>query len=430
MVDGGESSGQVRVRRAVLAVIGAVATAVGSVGPALADSTVVVHGLDFPTGWAAQLSFVGCEAPYDRTDETLQPYIGVGPGDHAPAGERSLGYDLSGGNAIGSLHYVSSMRTTTVASLSVYAEHGASGVAYAGYQAPADRGTMRVWFGRAELSAPSDSWTSVSTAGLSYTWTQYDMGTKEETSGPAGTATIGRFIRTHGGDGPGFFTIGFGCDGNPFNMDRWRIGSPGAVTTYDLEGLTTTTTITGSEATIESGQAVTIRGSVVDGTGADLPDTRLVLEADDGSGWKVVKTVEGADPRVTVKPEATTTYRWHFVDRPLAEGSYSDPFTVHVRPAASETPDPSLTASAAPTAEATTAAPTASPTGQSTASARTGETAKASAKTSTKTATKTAAQPTRTATPTASPTPTVTISASTSSTLSPTSSPTDSASGE
>src|SRR4051794_30815621 len=117
----------------------------------MADSTVVVHGTTFPTGRAAQQSFVGCEDPYVRAAEEPQPYIGIGPGQ-APAGARSLGYDLVGGNAIGSLHYVDSIAATTVAGLAVTAPEGADGVSYVGYQEPADSGTGKVWFGRAPLS--------------------------------------------------------------------------------------------------------------------------------------------------------------------------------------------------------------------------------------------------------------------------------------
>ena len=147
----------------------------------------------------------------------------------------------------------------------------------------------------------------------------------------APAAKIPAFIKAHGGDGPGFFTIGFGCDGRSFNMDAWRVGSPGAVTTYDLEGLTTTTSISGPQGAIEVGQEVTLHGAVVDNTGAPVPSARLVLEAQGpNGGWQLVDGADGADPALTVAPEATTTYRWRFVDRPLAGGSNSAPFTVEV----------------------------------------------------------------------------------------------------
>jgi hypothetical protein len=331
------------MRRAVAACAGAAVAALLPIAPALADSTVVVHGMAFPTGRAAQLSFVGCQNAYDRTDEALQPYIGIGPGQ-APAGRRSLGYDLAGGNAIGSLHYVDSMAATTVAGMSVNAADGASGVAYAGYQEPADRGTGLVWFGRADLAAAPGGWQRVDAAALSYTWTKFDMLTQQragqQQTESQDAARIPAFLAEHGGDGPGFFTIGFGCDGRAFNMDAWRIGSPGAVTTYDLEGLTTTTSISGPDGAIDLGDSVTLRGSVTDGSGTPVSGARLVLEAQgDNGGWAIVDGVSGDDPALAVAPESTTTYRWQFVDRPLAEGSVSAPFTVQVRePGPSEGP--------------------------------------------------------------------------------------------
>lgn len=301
--------------------------------PAMADDTVTVHGTAFPTGRDAQVSFVGCENPYVRAAEDPQPYVGLGPG-RAPTGTRSLGYDLAGGNAVGSLHYVDSMTATTVAGLSVTAPGGANGVSYAGYQEPADWGSGRVWFGRAALSVPAGGWSRVDAAGLQFTWTKYDMLTQEQLGETAPAARVAAFVKAHGGDGPGFFTIGFGCDGRAFSMDAWRIGRPGAVTTYDLEGLTTATSISGPAEVIDAGQSVTLRGAVVDGAGAPYPGARLVLEAQgEGGGWSIVDGVDGADLALTVAPEVTTTYRYRFVDRPLAEGSVSAPFTVKVREA-------------------------------------------------------------------------------------------------
>jgi hypothetical protein len=336
------ANGGSRMRRTVVAIAGAAVAALLPIAPALADSTVVVHGMSFPTGRAAQHSFVGCQNPNDRATEQLQPYVGIGPGQ-APAGKRSLGYDLAGGNAIGSLHYVDSMAATTVAEMSVDAPEGAAGVAYAGYQEPADRGTGLVWFGRADLQAAAGGWRVVDAAGLSYTWTKYDMLTQRQAGDPAAAAArIPAFIKAHGGDGSGFFTIGFGCDGRAFNMDAWRIGGPGEVTTYDLEGLTTTTTISGpADHAIDVGDSVTLLGTVTDGSGAPLSGARLVLEAEGlNGGWTIVDGVNGDHPSLAVAPETTTTYRWHFVDRPLAEGSVSAPFTVQVRPAPEPTPDP------------------------------------------------------------------------------------------
>lgn len=320
------------------AVLGAAVVALLPLAPAHADSTVTVQGTAFPSGRAAQLSFVGCDNPYVRAPEQPQPYVGIGPGQ-APAGTRSLGYDATGGNAIGSVHYVDSMKATTVAGMSVSAPNGSAGVTYAGYQEPADWGTGKVWFGRAALSVPAGGWTRVDAAGLAFTWTKFDMLTQRRLDDTAPATKIPAFIKAHGGDGPGFFTIGFGCDGSSFSMDAWRIGAPGAVTTYDLEGLTTSTSISGPDGAIDAGQEVTLHGSVVDSNGSPVPGARLVLESQGpNGGWTLVEGADGADAALTVAPEVTTTYRWRFVDRPLAAGSESAPFTVEVKKAPEQQP--------------------------------------------------------------------------------------------
>jgi hypothetical protein len=332
-----------RVSALVTAGVLGCAAAVLAGAPAVADSQVTVRGVGFPPGKQAQLSMVGCASLYDRSDEPLAPFIGRGPG-RAPLGTRSLGYDLAGGNAVGSLHYVLSMVDTTVVELAVHAENGAEGVAYAGYQEPQDAGTADVWIGRAAVSAPAGAWARVQATDLTYTWTKYDMVTHEvvETSESAAEATVPELAATHGGDGAGFYTIGFGCDGARFSMDAWRIGSSGDVTSYDLEGLTTATAIAGSTTRVEAGREVTLTGRVRLGMGDRLQRGTLMLEARPvvGGEFEVIEVLDAAatDPSVVVRPSTSTVYRWRFADRPLAEGSVSSPFVVTV-PAGADQPD-------------------------------------------------------------------------------------------
>jgi hypothetical protein len=306
--------------------------------PAAADDSVTVRGTDFPTPTTAQLSLVGCADLYQRSDEALQPYISLGS---SPAGRRSLGYDLSGGNAVGSLHMVDSMATTTVASLDVKAPDGSTGVAYAGYQEPADAGTQLVWFGRADLVAPAGGWATYDAAQLSYTWTKYDMSTRQAVPelvlGSSGAImTVEHFMDSRGGDGPGLYTLGFGCDGGRFTMDAMRVGAPGAVTTFDLEGLATATSIRGSRAQITAGQRLTLDGAVRTGTGTRVPHATVVLEQRTSADrpWRRVDVVSADphDPSAVVEPTRRTTYRWRFVDRPVAEGSVSASYDVSVAP--------------------------------------------------------------------------------------------------
>jgi hypothetical protein len=315
------------------------ATAFAMVGlgqlPALADDTVTVHGTAFPDERAAQLTLVGCESLYQRSTELLQPYISRGPGSpgNSAMGERSLKYDLAGGNAIGTLSYVDSMARTSAAGLQVYARPGAQGVAYAGYQSPDADGYL-LWIGRASLSA-TGSWQQIDATALSYTWAEYDMQTGAATGKTAGTATVASFAAANGGDGAGFYMVGFGCDGVPFYMDAWRVGAPGTTTTYDLEALTSHLTMNGSTHSIDPGGEVTISGSVRDGTGRRLVRGTMILEAKavGTSSFLPVRVVDAAtaDPSVTLVPEESTIYRWRFADRPLATGSVSPEFRVDVR---------------------------------------------------------------------------------------------------
>lgn len=304
--------------------------------PAVADGTIVVRGTSFPHASQAQLSFVGCSGIFAATPEDVQPYVGLGPGT-APAGLRSLKYDLAGGNAMGSLHYVSSMQQTTTAALSVRAAAGARGVAYAGYQEAADDGTFLVWFGRAALSGAGTGWQKIDATTLSYQWTKYDMSSQEVLdAGPATTMSVADFTAMRGGDGPGLYTIGFGCDGQPFHMDALQIDSGAGLTTYDLEGLDTSTAIGGDAHTITAGEEVLLTGAVRHSGSQRLADSTLLLEqrAHGATGWSTVEVLDAGatDPTVAVSPLVRTTYRWRFVDRPLAEASTSREFRIDVAP--------------------------------------------------------------------------------------------------
>jgi hypothetical protein len=292
------------------------------------DSTVVVRGSALPEGSRSQLNLVGCASVFGRTSEPVVPTIGVVPG--RAGNKRSLGFDLLGGNAVGSVSYVDRVAATTVAGMSVHADAGTTGVAYVGYQAPKDVGTSLVWVGRASLSVAAGAWTPVNVTAQGFAWTQYDMSTQQPIGGVVGTSGIPAFTQAMGGDGAGFYMVGFGCDGNAFNTDAWRIGSSTGVTTYDFEGYTTRTTISGPDAAVEPGRPVTLTGSVVDGSGAPVAG-RVVLEAKTGDGpWETVDVAPGPHPSAVVRPEESTTYRWKLYDRARFEGSVSAPMTIKV----------------------------------------------------------------------------------------------------
>jgi hypothetical protein len=346
---------------AALTTLGVVATA----APSYADDTVVVQGTSFPDPVRANLSFVGCEDLYRRSEEPLAPTIGRGPGV-APAGQRSLGFDLGGGNAVGALFTVDSVLGTETASLAVNAAGRATGVAYAGYQEPADAGTSLLWLGRSELTTPGGAWQTVEATTRSYSWAKYDMATRRPVAADGGVPmTVAAFAGAHGGDGPGVFTIGFGCDGTAFSMDTLRVGPPGAVTTYDVEGLRTQVTITADRLLVDEGDAVTLTGRLQTGTGDSVPHATLILEQRraGSSRWTpvVVARVGPEGARAQVEPEGQTFYRWRFVDRPLAEGSTSMPLLLDVLPPLpSDDPTPTDSPTESPS-DAPSSAPSSAP---------------------------------------------------------------------
>ncbi|WP_244930936.1 hypothetical protein [Nocardioides sp. W7] len=347
--------------------------------PAQAASAgaTVVRGTAFPDPQTAQLSLAGCATMSAVAQQSPQPFVGLGPST-SPSGQRSLGYDLAGGSAVGALFQRASMAATSTADLQVHVERASSAVVYAGYQEPADDGTARVWVGRADVSLPPGTWRQVSAIGLSFTWTKRDLGTGAELL-PGGTAPLSTFMTVHGGDGSGFYSIGAGCGGGKVSLDTFRVGTDGAVRSYDLEGLSTTTTISGTPS-VEAGEPARLTGAVRDQSGARVARATLVLEQRTGDGpWTtvfrdadrtdpVVVDAAGADPVVEVNPERTTSYRFRFADRPLAEGSTSTPFEVAVTseagvrtPPATQAPaKPKKAPAPAPTPEPTTA-PTPTP---------------------------------------------------------------------
>ena len=320
-----------------IAATAAVTAALLHAAPASADE-VVVRGLGFAAGSPTSLVITGCPGIFDRSAEPIATYLSNRDG--APAGSRSLKYDLAGGNAVGPRYTTNSMAGTSVAGLSVFAAGGSSGVAYAGYRAPADAATDLVWVGRAALSQGAGGWRSVDAAGLTYTWTKYDLSTQQRVGSAEAPATVPAFMTANGGDGPGFYTLGFGCDGKPFKIDALRFGG----TTYDLEGYTSSTQISGSRGLIDAGEEVTLHGVLRDGAGRSLPHGLLILEQRSGGG--VFRPVDGAartvnrgDPTVTVKPEGHTEYRWRFAGTSSVDGSISPTFSVNVSTVVSATTD-------------------------------------------------------------------------------------------
>ncbi|GAB2874829.1 hypothetical protein [Nocardioides pacificus] len=319
-----------------------VAAALGlalAAGPAAgSDGVVTVPGLDFPDSYV-RLAYAGCDDYFSSGASAPLTRINRGPGP-VPLGERSFGFELDQpGTVAGPAHRVDSLVDTTVAEVRVAAGGGARGAAYVWY-AGGDLAEGQSWSGRAELSAPAGGWTNVSAAGLSFAWTARDMATGAQVL-DGGTATVAEFTAAHGGDGPGWIVLGFGCGGTSFNIDGFRVGGAGGVTTYDFEGMVLSTAIEGPTQPVRAGQEVTISGATRDFRGQSTGQP-MVLEARAAGTRAFVPVGEPVQPgddgtaRVTLEPQETTDYRWRTDETEYAEGTLSAVLSVTVEPVVGE----------------------------------------------------------------------------------------------
>jgi hypothetical protein len=318
------------MRRAVLVAAISAALCLPS-SPASADETVTVPGLSFPSS-DTYITYFGCTDLFHRG--STPPGVRIGQVEAAPTGLRSFGLLMPGtGTASGPVTLVDSVAATTVAGFSARADLGSTGVAYVWYVAPGlDQG--QVWAGRADL-AVGPQWQYVDAAAATYDWTLYDVGHGEAVR-PGGSSTIAGFTARNG-DGPGYLLSGLGCDGAEFVMDALRFGSPGSVTTYDLEGMTVTTSIAASSTSVRAGKKVKFTGTSVDMAGVPV-GAPLLLQARP-AGTRVFRPAvrgpidasTGGVVSTRMTPEKTTTYRWFMPATGYADANFSAPVTVHVR---------------------------------------------------------------------------------------------------
>ena len=315
------------MRRAVL-VAAITAALCAPLSPAAADDTVVVRGLAFPSS-DTYLTYFGCTDLFHRGSA---PRVRIGQVEATPTGLRSFGLLMPGvGTASGPVTLVDSVAATTVAGFSARADLGSTGAAYVWYVSPGlDRG--QVWAGRADFVV-GPQWQYVDAAAATYTWTLYNAANGNVVK-PGGSDTMAGFTAENG-DGPGYLLSGLGCDGAEFVIDTLRFGSPGAVTTYDLEGITVTTSISASATSVPSGKKVTLTGASVDIAGVPV-GAPLVLQARPAGtrGFRPVggpvTAAPGGAVSVSLVPGKTTTYRWLMPATGYADGGFSTPVTVHV----------------------------------------------------------------------------------------------------
>lgn len=297
-----------------------------ALAPAQADDVQVLRGTGFTTD-ETYLTYVGCQSFHGPVSPP-QLRINRGPAA-APLGARSFGLVPSGtGTASGSFVRLASMGTGTSV-IAVHATAGASGVSWAWVRAADTPGTQ-AWLGRAAVSVPAGSWQHVDAASLTYSWSLVDLGTGATTA-TDGPATLGAFTAEHG-DGEGFVVTGFGCDGRSVNVDAVRGGDRGDVTTYDLEGMVLRTTASASTQRVAPGAEVELTATVVDGVGRPTGDLVVLESRSPGGAWRTLGAplAPGRDgvARVTVRPEATTEYRWFRPDGEYADQGWSEPVLV------------------------------------------------------------------------------------------------------
>ena len=271
------------------------------------------------------LTFVGCGELLGAA-QPPQSRLNLGPYS-APLGRRSLGLVPQGpGTASGPFTRFDSLATfdSTVA---VASTSGSQGVSYVMSITP-DNLPGTAWRGRAAVSAPPGSWTTVSTAATTYDWTLVDLATLSPLGEPE-TATTAAFAAAHG-DGAGFAVTGFGCDGSPFNLDAIR----GSGSTFDFEGTTLTTAVSVDQQAVEPGRSVSLTGRVTDPSGRVTGDPLVLESRRPGGEW-----TSTGDPvlaggaglaRVDVPVTETTEFRWHRPESQYADEGWSEPVTVTV----------------------------------------------------------------------------------------------------
>ncbi|MCF6377675.1 hypothetical protein L2K70_08665 [Nocardioides KLBMP 9356] len=271
------------------------------------------------------LTYVGCDALFGAA-QPPQSRLNLGPYT-SPLGRRSLGLvPASGGTASGPFTRFGSLAALD-ASVAVASTSGSTGVSYVMAITP-DNVPGTAWRGRAALSAPAGSWTTVSTAATSYDWTLVDLATLASL-GSSETATPAAFAAGHG-DGAGFVVTGFGCDGSPFNIDAVR----GAGRTFDWEGTALATGMSVDRTSVDAGQSVSLTGRVSDPGGRVTGDPLVLESRRPGGAWAPVGDLVVSGPgglsRVDVPVTETTEFRWHRPESQYADEGWSDAVTVTV----------------------------------------------------------------------------------------------------
>ena len=310
----------------------AIISTVGAASPAHAEEVRTLSG---PGAGGSEMfvTYVGCDGFFDQA-VAPQSRLNLGPGA-APRGRRSLGLVPQGQRTAAGPYLRFGSLSGVDASVSAAAEGGTSGVSYIWAITP-DVQPGTAWSARADVVVPAGGWHRVDASSLTYTWQLVDLSTRRPVA-DGGRATTGEFAAAHG-DGPGYVVTGFGCDGAAVNIDAVSSGA----TTWDFEGTALSTAIATDAAEVRPGTAVTISGTVRDGSGRLMGDALVLETRTAGGAWRPVGPAALADPdgttRVKVTVDATAEYRWHRPQSQYADEGWSEPVTV--RTTAPEAPAP------------------------------------------------------------------------------------------
>jgi hypothetical protein len=329
------------MRRSLLVTFSLLLAVVGLTPAAQADSTTVIHGLDFPVDGSAGLITSTCASPW------IHPSFGSGGPTIAatddptnPLGTSKFGWNFDGGTtfAIGPYGFDATPGAAGTHDIRLNVTTGVThGFAIVFFFSNDDHNTGNYWVGTAPVMKSVNGWYTVDAESLVMDWHHWNFGLSTFDNTVTGQ-TRTTFVGGHGGDGDGAFEgFTFGC-GDDFYVDRLRVGPTGSVTTYDYERALTKTTASASPSTITAGGATTLKGVMTGTDGTPFSSATLTLEARPygAASYSVVgggtETNNGTQvPATSVQhPTKQTSYRWHFAGSSSGTESYSSSITVSV----------------------------------------------------------------------------------------------------
>lgn len=294
-------------------------------GAARADDTVVVAGTSFPAG-TTHASYFSCQ---DLYQPAAVPGVGLTL-EEVAQGRRAVALSPSStGSAAGPVAVVPSIANAEMG-FEVRSAEGGSGVAWA-WLATGSTPAGQVWAGRADLTAAPGAWQYVDASAATFHWQLLDHATGAVLE-DGGASTVTDFTAIHG-DGPAYLLGGFGCDGHAFDLDGIRAGAPGALTTYDLEGIPVQTSITQDSTAVQLGQEVRIDGSTVDSAQTPVGTPLRLQQRLPGQDFTDIGDyASGPDGLVsaTLSPETSADYRWWRPESDLSDGGWSPVIHVEV----------------------------------------------------------------------------------------------------